>query len=125
MIICLCLLALLGAVQRTHAGDRGAQRYTVSLPLGAGSVTPIPTGGYGSFAPSYLVFSAAAGETQTVSYVTGAITNTVGTKVIASGSVVLAITNVPPMFAGDSLVIASSVTTGITNSVVLVGDLWE
>lgn len=122
-LLIMAAVALVGTLA-VFAAERGAQKYTASLPLGTGSVTPIPSGGYGRVTPQYLVFQAAAGETQTVSYVSGAITNTVGTKVIASGDAIMTVSNVPPLFAGDSLLIVSS-ATGVTNAVTLVGNLWD
>lgn len=111
-----------GMFATVMAADRGPQYYSASLPLGAGTVTPVATGGLGVFTPEYIVFAAHAGETQTISVVVGTITNAVGTKVIAAGDYIFAVSNVPPMFAGDKLKIASSVATG-TNSCKVIGNL--
>ena len=113
--------------QQAEAGDMGPQYYSGSLSNGAGILMPIATNGWGRFTPAYLVFKAAAAETQTVSYACagGTVTNTYGTKVISATDHVLAITNVPPMFKGDHFVITSSTATGITNIVTAVGTLFE
>lgn len=123
MILASLAITLAGALC-VLAEDRGPQQYAATLPDGTGSITPIAADGWGRVTPRYLVFQAAATETQTVSVVSGTITNTVGTKVIASGDSVMTISNTPPLFAGDSLLIVSS-ATGVTNSATLIGDLWE
>ena len=121
----------IGLVGLAVAGDKGPQKVIANLPLGAGTITPVGTGDTGRFTPQYLVFQAAAGETQTVKYVVAstatnypAVTNSYGTKVIASGDFTLALTNLPPMFAGDQILITSS-ATAVTNRAYLVGSLWD
>lgn len=103
--------------------DRGPQRVTASLPGGAGAIVP-PTGDTGRFTAEYIVFDSAAGETQTVSYVTAGVTNVYGTKVVSATDHVLAITSMPPLFSGDRVLVASS-ATGVTNSATLVGTLFD
>lgn len=116
-------LALLLLVVVALARDMGPQRVTAVLPGGAGVVTP-PTGDTGRFFPTHLVFAAAAGETQTVHYVIGGVTNLAGAKVIATGDAVLTLTNAPPLFSGDLLLVASN-ATGVTNKVTLIGTLFD
>lgn len=116
------ILAIGGMFATVKASDKGPQFVPATLPLGAGTVTPV--GQVGAFVPQYIVFTAPAGETQTVSLVVGSVTNTVGTKVIAAGDYVMVITNVPPMFVGDKFKIASSVVTG-TNSCKVIGNLYD
>lgn len=106
-----------------YAGDRGPQRVSATLALGAGTITP-PTGDTGRFVPTYIVFNAPADSTQTVSYVSGAVTNTLATKSITATDKVLALTNAPPMFSGDLLRIVQAPASG-TNTANLIGDLWE
>jgi len=119
MLVCAILMTM---SMMAMAADRGPQFISATLPLGAGTVTPV--GQLGVFVPQYIVFTAPAGETQTVSLVVGSVTNTVGTKVIAAGDYVMVITNVPPMFVGDKFKIASNVTTG-TNSCKVIGNLFD
>jgi len=117
------------AVCAATAGDRGPQFVRASLPLGAGAITPVPVAGTGRFTPQFITFQTAAGETQTVSYAAmvstnAAVTNACATLVVSATSHTLAITNIPPLFAGDKFVIVGS-NTGTTNACVLVGTLFD
>lgn len=105
------------------AADRGPQRVTATLVNGTGDVIP-PVGDTGRFYPSHLLFSCAAGETQTVHYVSSGVTHQVGTKVVSATDALMALTNVPPMFKGDKLTVTSNATT-VTNRVTLIGDLFD
>jgi hypothetical protein len=131
VIVAAVALCVAGVLAVVNAGEKGPQKHAATLALGAGTITPVPTGDTGSFSPQYVVFQAAVGETQTVKYVTAstsanypAVTNTFGTKVIAAGDFTLALTNMPPMFAGDQILITSS-ATAVTNRAYLVGTLWN
>lgn len=105
------------------ARDLGPQRTAVTLPGGAGALAA-PTGDTGRFYPSHMIFSCAAGETQTVRFVHGTVTNTYGTKVVAAGDAVMVLTNVPPLFSGDKILVASS-ATGVTNTATVIGTLYD
>ena len=125
LIAALCILCSFAAVD-AMARDLGAQRVSsTSAATNTITLTP-PTGDTGRFTAKYIVFDAAAGQTQSVVYVSGGVTNTVGSKVIASGDKILAITNVPAMFSGDVLrVTCTGAEAGATNTVYLIGDLVD
>lgn len=118
--VCLLLVAV---AMPALARDMGPQRVTATLTDGVGTIAP-PTGDTGRFYPSHIIFDCAAGETQTVAYVVSGVTNTYGTKVVAAGDAVLALTNVPPMFSGDYFLVTGSDLT-VTNSATLVGTLFD
>ena len=96
---------------------------TATLVNGTGDVIP-PVGDTGRFYPSHLLFKSAAGETQTVHYVSQGVTVLVGTKVVAENDALLALTTVPPLFSGDKLTVTSNATT-VANQVTLVGTLFD
>ncbi len=123
MKMMVALLTLMVIALVAYAASRGPQRVTATLNGGAGVVVP-PTGDTGRFTAQYMVFACAAGETQTVKYVTAGVTNTYGTKVVAANDAVLALTNMPPLFTGDRVLVSSS-ATGVTNQVTLIGELYD
>ena len=120
MVLCLVALCMISVAL---AGDRGPQKVVTSLPLGSGTVTP-PTGDTGRFILTHVIFTAPAATTQTVSFVTGSITNTIGTKVIAANDCILEITNAMPLFSGDHIRI-SSTALAATNSATCIGTLCD
>jgi hypothetical protein len=117
-------LLLAAAAGLAWAGDKGAQRVAGTVTDGTGTLTPVPAGGTGRFTPTYVIFAAAATTTQTVSYTVAGQTHTYGAKVLAAADRVLALTNVPPLLAGDTITIASTAATS-TNAVYVVGNLFE
>ena len=88
-----------------------------------GTAFAVPVSGGVGFRLQHAVFAAAAGTTQTVALVQGAITNQVGTKVVGATDRMLVLTNAPWLFAGDAV----RVTTTATNAfgAVLVGEAQD
>ena len=84
---------------------------------GSGAATLAMGSGIG-FKPEAVVMPASAGSTQTVSFVMGSVTNTLGTKVAAANDVTLYLTNSPWLFDGDGVVVSTTATNGFTARIV-------
>lgn len=123
----LMILAALGLsiACGAFAYDKGPdlQAYT-----NAPAFTPLvisPAGQGERFEPETLFFSAPANQTQTVYWVVGVTTNTVGSFIPSASSHDFSVTNVPALYNGDKLVIVPSGVTSTTNSVWLYGRRWN
>lgn len=123
----LTLLAVIapGLVVAAGAVLRGPQRETVTVTLGAGEVTLVGEGGTARADVESVFFAgAAAGTTQTVSFVIGTVTNTAFTKVIAANDRLATASNIPTLFGGDKLLVSSSSSAG-TNTAYVVWSLTD
>lgn len=135
----IAMLALLLAPAVVHAMDKGPQHVATVVSTNSNpSVINLPVGDIGAFIPQWLLISGPfsittqvgtnaptiTALTQTVSFVdaAGAYTGTVAT-VTAPG--MIALTNLPPLFQGDSFLIT---TTGLgtnTLTVTPIGRVWQ
>lgn len=85
--------------------------------VGTGSVTLSFGSGIG-FRTEAVVMPATAATTQTVYFVFGTVTNSMGTKVAAASDYVLSFTNAPWLFDGDGIVITTTATNGYTARII-------
>ena len=122
-VLCAILIPTVAA-----AADRGPQKQTtlVSTNSDPASVA-IPIGDTGRFTPEWLVVRGTwlvgtNAVTQTVSYVSASYTGTVR-AVTADTSVGL--TNIPTMFSGDKFLITTTGLGANTNSVVIIGRVFD
>jgi len=117
----LALVVGLLATGIAFAGSPAKTTATVSAgttnSVGAGSVALSFGGGIG-FRTEAVVMPATAATTQTVYFVFGTVTNSVGTKVAAANDYVLTLTNAPWLFDGDGVVITTTATNGYTARVI-------
>ncbi len=124
-LIALLSVILPGLCLAAGAVLRGPQRETVTVRLGAGEVTLVGAGGTARADVETVFFAqAAAGTTQTVSFVIGAVTNTAFTKVVAATDRLATASNMPTLFGGDKLLITSSSAAG-TNAAYVVWHLTD
>lgn len=113
MIIIAGLLATMVAALAVYAGDQGPQRDTTTLATNVTTVT-IPVGETGRFDPEWMLINGIpSGSTQAVQYVVGGITGTVSA---ATTSQLIALTNIPTMFFGDSFIVTPSATLTTNDS---------
>lgn len=117
----LALLAGLLATGMAFAGSPAKTAASVAAgttnSVGTGSVTLSFGSGIGFRAES-VVMPATASTTQTVYFVFGTVTNSVGTKVAAANDYVLTLTNAPWLFDGDGVVITTTATNGYTARII-------
>ena len=97
----------------------GSPAQTTGTVATNGTAITVPASGSVGYRLESVVFGAEAGTTQTVALVQGGITNQIATKVVSATDRMLAVTNAPWLFSGESV----RITTTATNSfgVVLVG----
>lgn len=106
---------VLAAAGMVRADSPARMAVTVSAgttnAVGVGRLTLSVGSGVG-FRPEAVVMPAAAGTTQTVYVVLGAVTNAAGSKAAAANDYVLTLTNTPWLFDGDGVVITTTATNG-------------
>jgi len=106
-------LAVAGSPAKTTATVAAGTTNTV----GTGSVTLSFGDGIG-FRTEAVVMPATAATTQTVYFVFGSVTNSIGTKTAAANDYVLSLTNAPWLFDGDGVVITTTATNGYTARII-------
>ena len=113
MILVAAGLALAGSPAKTTVSVGAGTTNTV----GTGSVTLALGSGIG-FQTEAVVMPAAVGTTQTVYFVFGTVTNSMGTKAAATNDFVLSFTNAPWLFDGDGIYITTTATNAYTARVI-------
>ena len=120
LILALAALASLLAVPRAasadSAWDKGPDRVVVTNAPAFAPITLATCGQWERFVPDLIMTDAPADQTQTVYWVVGALTNTVGSFVPSATLHSMDVTNVPAMFSGDKLICVPSGITATTNS---------
>ncbi len=113
MVLAAAGLALAGSPAKTTASVAAGTTNSV----GTGSVTLSFGSGIG-FRPEAVVIPATAATTQTVYFVFGTVTNSMGTKVAGANDYVLSLTNAPWLFDGDGVVTTTTATNGYTARII-------
>lgn len=109
------LAAMPRAAQADGDWDKGPDRVAVTNAPAYAAVTLASVGKFERFVPDLVMTDAPADQTQTVYWVIGTLTNTVGSFVPSATVHKMAVTNVPAMFYGDTLICVPSGTTSTTN----------
>ena len=114
------LVILAGMVTAAGVALAGSPAQTTGTVGTNGTTFAVPESGSVAYRLQAVVFNATAGTTQTVALVQGGITNQIATKAVAATDRMLAVTNAPWMFAGESVLVTTSATNAY--GVVLVGE---
>ena len=115
------LAGLLGAVACAGVALAGSPVHVVGTSATTGvTVVSAPASGSMGFKLQNVVFGAFLDTTQVVSVVQGTITNQLATKAIAATDRMLAVSNAPWRFAGDSIRVTQPATNSY--SILFVGE---
>jgi hypothetical protein len=126
----IAIVAILVAVLMpvpAQAADRGPQIQTTYVTTNSPTVA-LPISDTGRFTPTWLLVTPPSGCTSAVYYVVGGIT---GTLTAATAGGIIAATNIPTMFYGDSFrVVPDSSTNNTalsTNRITVraIGNVWD
>jgi hypothetical protein len=105
--------------------DKGPDRLAVTNAPAYETVTLATCGQFERFVPDLIITDAPADQTQTVYWVIGTLTNSVGAFVPSATVHGMAVTNVPAMFEGDYLICVPSGDTATTNKYWTSGRRWN